>query len=135
MTTTNLLPAILLAGPPHCGKSVLAYLLTQRLRERGVAHYLLRAAPDGEGDWFLHGQPNTMRELRLEYKRGFSSSFVHHMSAAVTNRALPLLVDVGGRPQGDQLHILAACSHSILLYRSADELVEWRSRTTPAFKM
>ena len=127
MFTTNLLPAVLLAGPPHCGKSVLAYMLTFGLRERGISHYLLRAAPDGEGDWFLRGEPNAVRELRLQYKRDFSAQFVRHMTAAVANRALPLLVDVGGKPRGAQLNILAACSHSILLYRTEEQLLEWRA--------
>ncbi len=44
---TNLFPATLLAGPPNCGKSVLAFLLTQHLREMGIQHLLLRAVPDG----------------------------------------------------------------------------------------
>ena len=50
--TTNLLPAILIAAPHHSGKSVLAYLLSQHLRDAHVPHILLRAAPDGEGDLF-----------------------------------------------------------------------------------
>jgi len=126
MMRTNLFPAILLAGPPHCGKSVLAFLLTQRLRELGVAHYLLRAAPDGEGDWFLAGKSDLVRTLRLQHKTGYSPQFVDHMRAAIESRLLPLLVDVGGRPQGEQLGILKACTHSILLYRTDDELRQWQ---------
>jgi len=123
---TNLFPAILLAGPPHCGKSVLAFLLTQRLRELGIAHYLLRAAPDGEGDWFLAGRSDLVRTLRLQHKSGYSPQFVDHMRAAIESRLLPLLVDVGGRPQGEQLGILRACTHSILLYRIEEELHQWQ---------
>src|SRR5579884_757693 len=52
---TNLLPAVLVGGPPHAGKSVLFYQLTQALRERGIAHFAIRACPDGEGDWFHEG--------------------------------------------------------------------------------
>ncbi|MBU2611014.1 MAG: hypothetical protein KJ606_08750 [Chloroflexi bacterium] len=126
MMRTNLFPAILLAGPPHCGKSVLAFLLTQRLRELGIAHYLLRAAPDGEGDWFLAGRSDLVRTLRLQHKTGYSPQFVDHMRAAIESRLLPLLVDVGGRPQGEQLGILRACTHSILLYRTDEELSQWQ---------
>ena len=43
----ELFPAVMIGGPPHSGKSVLAYSLTQALRARGVAHYVLRAYPDG----------------------------------------------------------------------------------------
>jgi len=46
----NQFPALMIGGPPHSGKSVLAYSLTQALRARQIDHYLLRACPDGEGD-------------------------------------------------------------------------------------
>jgi CRISPR-associated protein Csx3 len=47
----NLLPAVLIGGPPHAGKSVLFYSLTQALRERNIRHHAIRACPDGEGNW------------------------------------------------------------------------------------
>jgi len=34
----NLLPAILIGGPPHAGKSVLTYSISQALRKRNVDH-------------------------------------------------------------------------------------------------
>lgn len=133
---TNLFPAILLAGPPNCGKSVLAFLLTHHLRQLGVAHYLLRSAPDGEGDWFLAGQPDIVQTLRAMHKRHYSSHFIAHMHNAIMARPLPLLVDIGGRPQGDQINLIKACTHSILLYRSEEERLQWRrmlneARLTP----
>jgi len=123
---TNLFPAILLAGPPNCGKSVLSFLLTYRLREMKVSHYLLRAAPDGEGDWYLAGQPDVVQSLRIIHKKEYSSQFVQHMLSAIEDRPLPLLVDIGGKPQGDQFGIIKACSHSIILYRTEEQLTEWR---------
>ncbi len=123
----NLFPAILLAGPPNCGKSVLSYLLTQQLRQLKISHYLLRAAPDGEGDWFYRGQAPVVRALRLEHKRAYSNNFVAHICAAIKDRLVPLLVDVGGRPQGNQMDILRACTHSILLYRDEAEKDQWMS--------
>ena len=72
-------PAVLVAGMPHCGKSVLAYMLSQHLRRMGIAHYLLRAAPDGEGDWFLEGDPAWVRTLRKRAKGPFTAAFVAHM--------------------------------------------------------
>jgi CRISPR-associated protein Csx3 len=122
----NLFPAILLAGPPNCGKSVLAYLLTQHLRTMEIPHYLLRAAPDGEGDWFLQGRSDVVRTLRLNNKRPYSSAFVAHMRGVIQNRWLPLLVDVGGKPQGEQNGILRACTHAILLTRTAEEAAAWK---------
>lgn len=124
---TNLFPAILLAGPPNCGKSVLAFLLTHRLRELGISHYLLRAVPDGEGDWFLTGQPDVVQNLRTIYKTGYSSPFLAHMHQTIERRPLPLLVDIGGRPQGDeQIGLIKACTHSILLYRTEGERLAWQ---------
>jgi CRISPR-associated protein Csx3 len=122
----NLFPAILLAGPPNCGKSVLSFLLTYGLRERGVSHYLLRAVPDGEGDWFLSGTSEVVQTLRTGHKTRYSSQFVEHMQGAIERRFLPLLVDIGGRPQGEQFGIIRACTNSILLHRTDDELLEWR---------
>jgi CRISPR-associated protein Csx3 len=121
----NLFPAILLAGPPNCGKSVLAFLLTQRLRELGISHYLLRAVPDGEGDWYLNGDPQVVHTLRTMNKVAFSSQFIEHMLNAIESRLLPLLVDIGGRPQGDQLGLIKACTHYILLYRTPEERITW----------
>jgi len=47
----ELFPAVAICGPPHSDKSVLAYTLSRALRTRQIAHYVLRAFPDGEGDW------------------------------------------------------------------------------------
>lgn len=129
---TNLFPSILLAGPPNCGKSVLAFLLTHHLRQLGIAHYLLRSAPDGEGDWYLAGQPDVVQTLRAVHKRSYSSQFIVHMHNAIMARPLPFLVDIGGRPQGDQVNLIKACTHSILLYRSEEERLEWRTMLNEA---
>jgi len=125
---SNLLPAIVLAGPPHCGKSVLSYLLTMGLRDLGIDHYLLRAAPDGEGDWYLKGEFAKVHPIRLGHKGKFTPSFVAYMINRTARRRVPLLVDIGGAPRDDQWEILSACSHSVLLYQTDDDLQYWRSR-------
>lgn len=130
MLSCLLLPAILIAGPPHSGKSVLSFLLTWKLREMGVSHYLLRAAPDGEGDWYHLGKSGLVRSLRQEHKGDYTSKFVTTIRTIIDNRLLPLLVDVGGRPRGEQFGILKACTHAILLYRTNDDLAIWRAYLT-----
>lgn len=60
----SLFPAILIGGPPHSGKSVLVYSLTQALRARGVVHYALRACPDGEGDFSNETDQAVIRLVR-----------------------------------------------------------------------
>jgi CRISPR-associated protein Csx3 len=121
----NLLPAVALGGPPHRGKSVLAYSLTHALRERGVQHYVLRAAPDGEGDWANEADQQLVRTIR--YKRAFSVDFVRHVTRSLTSRHLPLIVDAGGRPTRKQEALFDHCTHAILLYQEESELQNWRS--------
>ena len=123
--TTNLLPAILIAGPPHSGKSVLSYLLSRRLREREVAHILLRAAPDGEGDW-SYECPAEVR-LRQRRKGVYTSRLLEDLLQAIRSRHLPMLVDIGGRPDAEQLRLLDACTHVIHLWREDDDRQAWEA--------
>ena len=124
----NLLPAIVLAGPPHSGKSVLGYLLANQLKELGIQSYLLRAVPDGEGNWFLEGDRQVVLSLRMKHRTGYSRNFVEHMHGVIANRPLALIVDIGGQPNHQQIQMLQACTHSILLYREIQELLDWRIR-------
>ena len=127
MSYVNLFPAILLAGPPHTGKSVFAYHCSISLKKDQVQFILLRTTPDGEGDWFLEAEKGVGMALRQEQKGEFTPQLVERAVSAVRNRSLPMLVDVGGRPQGDQFRILRACTHSILLYRTDAERTQWQA--------
>jgi CRISPR-associated protein Csx3 len=90
---------------------------------------LLRAAPDGEGDWFQEGHPEIVRPLKDQHKGGYSLAYTFRVKAIIDQRLLPFLVDVGGLPQGeDQLDILRACTHSVLLYRTPEEYAEWQAQ-------
>ena len=120
----SIFPAVLIGGPPHSGKSVLGYSLTRALRKRKVDHYLLRACPDGEGDWSNEASPETVQRIRQ--KGSFSALFVDRVCEDLSNRHLPLLVDVGGRPTDAQKEIFSHCTHAILISSSAQELLEWR---------
>jgi len=121
----NLLPAVLLGGPPHSGKSVLAYSLTHALREQGIQHYVLRAAPDGEGDWANEADQELVRIIRA--KGEFSQDFVRHVCDSLARRHMPLLVDVGGRPTPEQEVVFDYCTHAILLYKDETELEFWQA--------
>lgn len=122
---TNLLPAILLAGPPHSGKSVLAYLLSQHLRQARVPHILLRAAPDGEGDW-SYESPEEVR-VRQRQKGLYTADLIEDLTRAVRSRILPMLVDIGGRPREEQFQLFDACTHVIHLWRETDDRREWET--------
>lgn len=122
------LPAIVIGGPPHSGKSVFTYALTQALRAAKVDHYVLRACPDGEGDWSQETLPDTVRLLRN--KGQFTESFVTNVCQALQGRHLPLLVDVGGRPTAEQEQIFDCCTHAILLSKDDTAMSEWRALVT-----
>ena len=107
----NPLPAVAIGGPPHSGKSVLAYSLSATLRELEVDHYLFRAyPPDGEGDWFLEGEPAFVRHFRVKGAR--SEAWLAPLIRDIAQRRLPLLVDMGGLPTEAQEAILDACTHA-----------------------
>lgn len=117
--------AILVGGPPHSGKSVLTYSLTSALRKRGIEHYVVRACPDGEGDWSNEAHPDTVKLIRQ--KGRFTPEFVEQITVDLGSRHLPLLVDVGGKPQPDQEVIFAQCTHAVLIARDEEALAEWRA--------
>ncbi len=121
----ELFPAVAIGGPPHAGKSVLAYSLSQVLRARDVQHYVLRAYPDGEGDWANEAQQELVRRIRI--KDWGSPRWVERICRDIQNRHLPLIVDVGGRPTPGQEAILDCCTHLILLHRDEDSHHQWRN--------
>lgn len=113
------LPAILIGGPPHAGKSVLTYNLTQALRQRKIAHYVLRANPDGEGDFIQEMNQNILDLVRIKGK--WTPEFVTRMCVDLERRQVPLLVDVGGRPRDEQMCIFQLCTDAILLLHAPEE--------------
>ncbi|MBN2007627.1 MAG: hypothetical protein JXA21_30060 [Anaerolineae bacterium] len=121
----NRFPAILIGGPPHSGKSVLTYSLTHALRERGVKHYVIRAAPDGEGDWSNEADQNLVRELR--FKGEFTPAFTDFVCRSLRQRHYPVLVDAGGRPTPEQERIFDECTHAVLLTPNAQAQAHWRA--------
>jgi CRISPR-associated protein Csx3 len=124
----NLLPAILIGGPPNAGKSVLTYSLTQALRQRNIPHYVIRANPDGEGDWSQEME-NEKNVRQILIKGKWSVEFVQRICADMQRRHLPLLVDIGGLPTEKEGCIFQTCTHSLLLLRvdQEDSAQDWRN--------
>lgn len=122
-------PAIAIGGPPHSGKSVLIYNLTQALRDQKISHYVLRACPDGEGDFTQESVPNLVQIIRR--KGQFSTTFIERVCNDIANRHFPLLVDVGGKPTAEQEEIFAQCTHIVLLIADTpqhdQQLAEWQA--------
>lgn len=119
----ELFPAVVIGGPPHSGKSVLAYSLTQALRHKGIAHYVLRAYPDGEGDWANEADQTLVRRIRV--KGDATPEWIDRICRDISNRHLPLIVDVGGRPTGWQEAVFDRCTHAVLLTRGERSRRQW----------
>lgn len=117
----NRLPAVLIGGPPHAGKSVLFYSLTHALRERGIRHHAFRACPDGEGNWTQESDKETVSQIRVPIRGEWPDDFVKRICLDLEHRCFPLLVDMGGRPEESQLCLLRQCTHSLLLLRADRE--------------
>jgi CRISPR-associated protein Csx3 len=124
----NVFPAVLIGGPPDSGKSVLTVNLTQALRERGVQHYVLRACPDGEGDWTHTADQDLVRTILVPRK--WTPAFVEHICRDLERRHLPLIVDAGGRPTPWQEVIFDHCTHAILLTPDEASHATWLDRVT-----
>lgn len=128
---SQLFSAILIGGHPNRGKSVLSFILSKLLAGRQLPHYLLRATPDGEGNWFQEAPLEVARALRAGHKRPWSPPFEAALEAILAERVLPLLVDAGGQPtRSQQESLFARCSHAILLGQDEGELAGWREITT-----
>jgi CRISPR-associated protein Csx3 len=119
-------PAILIGGPPHSGKSVLAQSLTKALTQAHIQHYLLRAAPDGEGNWFHEADRAVAEKLRRKGK--YTPAWIERMCRDIAARPLPFLVDIGGRPERWQEAMIDQCTHAILLTTDDASLAEWQER-------
>ncbi|HRV96651.1 MAG TPA: CRISPR-associated protein Csx3 [Anaerolineae bacterium] len=116
-------PAVMIGGPPHSGKSVLTYSLSQLLRQRQIAHYVLRTCPDGEGDWANETDQHLVRQIRVKGK--YTRRWIARICRDISKRHLPLIVDVGGKPKQWQEIIFGHCTHAILLTPNPQARLVW----------
>lgn len=119
----ELFPVVAIGRPPHSGKSVLAYSLSKGLRARQIAHYVLRAFPDGEGDWANEADQALVRRIRI--KGSVTLEWIQHICRDIARRHLPLIVDMGGQPSDWQEAVLDHCTHIILLTRDRTSYAYW----------
>ncbi|MCP4425073.1 MAG: hypothetical protein GY803_11305 [Chloroflexi bacterium] len=125
-------PAVLIGGPSHSGKSVLVYSLTRALRAARVPHYVLRACPDGEGDWANEADQAVVQTIRS--KGPFSPAFMDNVAGYLQKRHLPLIVDVGGKPTPEQEAVFALCTHAVLLVGDRPDDVDAYDRDTAVWQ-
>lgn len=96
------------------------------MRKRRIAHYALRASPDGEGDWSARIPQALVNELRPRARGDWSPAFAHAVTDAIHRRHLPLLVDAGGKISPETEQIAAACTHAIVLAANPNDAAAWR---------
>lgn len=124
---------IAFVGPPHSGKSVLLCALYRALqRHLPVAEFqrdvfLVRACPDGEGNWFCDVPPDLAMTLRAknQWDDDFAASVCQNLATLATTKRL-LLVDLGGRIDKRNHQILTHCTHAVIVSRDPAAVAEWR---------
>ncbi len=118
---------IVFCGPPHSGKSVLIANLKKRLPDD--CQRVLRACPDGEGDW---SNENGNFNVDVRNKGKFTPEFVGRFCDAIDNNkdSKIVIVDVGGRRTEENRKIFSHCDSYVVLCSSIPEnegeMQEWQ---------
>lgn len=119
---------IVFCGPPHSGKSVLIANLKKRLPDD--CQRVLRACPDGEGDW-SNESGNFLVDVRN--KSTFTPEFVERFCHAIDRNqdSKIVIVDVGGRRTEENREIFSHCdSYAVLcstIPENQNEMQEWQT--------
>jgi hypothetical protein len=117
--------AVVIAGPPHSGKSVFTQQLRRLLLPLGCVG-ILEGCPDGEGGWANVTDASLVSALRRKGK--FTQSFVDGVIQDIQESPMPIiLVDVGGVRSPENERIFQACNGLIVVANPAKdgELVAW----------
>lgn len=130
--------AIVLAGLPKAGKSLLSGGLYDLLRERGESFFIEKLSPDSEGQWtYESGKQELARGLKLLLKEKgefFTPAFVERKISSIKSLAKvfkTLVLDLGGIPSAENASFIKAAKESsdslvvLLLYREGQNTEEW----------
>lgn len=113
---------IIFCGPPHSGKSVFVANLIDKLPTD--AYTIIRACPDGEGNWSNNEKQN---ETMLVRKKGkFDQSFIDDVCKAIDNQTNKIvLVDVGGVMSKENEQVFKHCDSFVVISGDAKSKQEW----------
>ena len=131
--------AILIAGPPNSGKSVLSNALRCSIQRHSpqLRVYLHRANWDGEGNFTYESAPSHGKRLAdeskiklhcLENADELIANYFDYQAKATQNiRSLMdlVLVDVGGVPDVAKNPVIVQCSDYIVISHSPDQVPAW----------
>jgi 5'(3')-deoxyribonucleotidase len=113
---------LIVAGPPHSGKSVFISALTTAFRSGKVADgehlYPLKfdATPDGETNFVKESYYNAKLVQRLRKKGQYNDKLRRYIQRCVTSSRHPLmLIDLGGKPHKGDIEMLRNATHAIIL--------------------
>ena len=116
---------IIIAGPPHSGKSIAENFLRHQLPLQQTMR--VAAQPDGEGDWTQVCYATDMElAAQLRKKGKFSSKFVDWAVQAVRNCTSRFcLVDVGGIISDENRQICREADAMIIVSSDSEKAIEW----------
>lgn len=122
---------VVIGGPPHSGKSVFIQALRNKLREIKPDSfnenvYIIRACPDGEGDWF--GDLKEEQGKVFRFSNVFTNEFAEQMADAIENTSKikkVVIVDVGGKLDKKNNLIFSKCNSGIIVSSNPKETNKW----------
>ena len=113
---------VVFCGPPHSGKSVFIANLIDKLPTD--AYTIIRACPDGEGNWSNNKNQNETSIVRKKGK--FTKSFIEDACKAIDNQTNKIvLVDVGGIMSKENEKVFEHCDSFVVLSSDEKKKEEW----------
>ena len=122
---------ISIVGPANSGKSVFIKELRKELNKTLGQKYrkeffIIRACPDGEGDWFGDINPEEGKQYRN--KKIFDDDFVNRIVQdikKIKESKKYILVDCGGKIDKKNQHIFNESTHAIIVTCDKEKVHEW----------
>lgn len=113
---------IIFCGPSHSGKSVFVANLIDKLPTDACT--IIRACPDGEGNWSNNKNQNETTIVRKKGK--FTQSFIDDACKAIDNQTNKIvLVDVGGLISNENEQFFKHCDSFIVISNDEKKKLEW----------
>lgn len=113
---------IVFCGPPHSGKSVFIENLLKKMPTDSMT--IIRACPDGEGNWSNNENQNETSMVRKKGK--FTNTFIQDACKAIDNQTNKIvLVDAGGVMSKENEEVFQHCDSFVVLSSDEKKKEEW----------